>query len=110
MEWKPMEIDDVTAAFPAQVKHLMPPMEEIPREFKDGHGKWNELFSAWFCTGLKSLKMQPKEGINEAQAMRHIRTIMGSYEPQHEHKEAACAYLLSLWFDDAKWEARPRAI
>jgi len=24
---------------------------------------------------------------------------LGSFEPQHEHKEAAVAYLMSLWFE-----------
>jgi hypothetical protein len=49
----------------------------------------------------------------EAQAaMRHVQYCMRSFEPKHEHKEAGCAYLLSLWFDDIEWtvktpEAKP---
>ncbi len=101
---KPTPVDDITLAFPASVSALMPPMEDIPEEFMRMHGKWNELTTCWFFRGVKDLELKPKEGIDQDVALRHIRAILGSYEPKHAHKEAAVAYLLSLWFDDAKWE------
>ena len=101
---KPAEIDNITAAFPAMVSDLMPAQENIPEEFKRFPGtKWNQVFSDWFYSGLKGAEWQPKEGIDQARALRHIGTVMGSYEPKHEHKEAAVAYLMSLWFEDVKY-------
>lgn len=96
------DIDNATLAFPASVRHLMPPQEDIPDEFKYGATRWNKLFSDWFFSGLSSLELTPKEGVDKDKAMRHIRTIMGSFEPKHEHKEAAVAYLLNEWFADEK--------
>lgn len=103
--WRPAEIDDITAAFPASVEKLMPKYDDIPDEFRNQNhrNKWTGMVSDWFFSGLKDLKLKPKAGIDEGKAMRHVATIMRSYEPNHEHKEAACAYLLSLWFDDATY-------
>lgn len=93
----PTKVGDVDVAFPASVKHLMPSMEEIPKEFQRGRTYWSTLTSEWFFRGLKSLPTS-KEGVDRNQALRHLKCIMGSFEPRHEHKEAAVAYLMSLWF------------
>lgn len=98
------EIDGVTAAFPTHVSHLMPKMSEIPEEFHRGRTVWNRLVSQWFFCGVKNLQLTPKDGIDKAAALRHVQTVMRSFEPKHEHKEAACAYLLSQWFTDPSWE------
>jgi len=102
------QVSDALAVFPTNVTHLMPPQDEIPREFEHGDTKWNHLFNDMFFRGVKIVSMTPKEGIHPTDALRHIRTIMGSFEPQHEHKEAACAYLFSQWFADIKWERLPK--
>lgn len=99
----PQEIEQIEAVFPGSVKHLMPPYEDIPDEFKDWNSKnkWNDAVSTWFFKGLpKGTTITPKEGIDPAKAMKHLATIMRSFEPKHEHKEAAVAYLMSLWFED----------
>jgi hypothetical protein len=103
---QPTEIDAATAAFPAGVRDLMPAYDEIRKEY-DSNRKWsNRLFNDWFFTGIESHDgLVPKEGVDKTKALRHIRAVMGSWEPKHEHKEAAVAYLLSLWFDDVKYEA-----
>ena len=93
------EIDAVTAAFPASVRDLMPKYEDIPAEFKRGLTPWNKLVSTWFFCGLKSLDLTPKDGVDKDKAIRHVRAVMGSFEPKHEHKEAAVAYLASRWLD-----------
>ena len=90
--------------FPVSVSGMMPPYESVPQEFKRGTTKWNTLFSEWFYAGLKSLVLTPKPGIDRGEALGVIKAVMGSFEPKHEHKEAAVAYLLSLWFEDASWE------
>ena len=99
----PQDIDEITRVFPASVKHLMPPMDEIPEEYQRGRTEWNRLVNEWFFCGIHDLQLAPKPGIDKAKALRHIKTIMGSYEPKHEHKEAACAYLFALWFDAGSW-------
>lgn len=108
-DMQPAEIDDATVAFPAMVGDLMPSQEDIPEEFKQFLGtKWNQVFSDWFYFGLKGAKWQSKEGINQDKALRHIGAVMGSYEPKHEYKEAAAAYLMSLWFEDVKYKKGER--
>ena len=105
---KPALVTRLEMAFPTNVRELMPRMEDIPKEFKDRNNgtEWNRLFGDWFYNGLESLDLTPKEGIDKEQALRHIQTVMGSWEPKHEHKEAAVAYLLSLWFTDPKWKVK----
>lgn len=99
------DIDDVTLAFPAGIKHLMPPYADIPEEFKQHlDTKWNRLQSDWFYRGITKLEVTPKPGVNKDKALRHLAAIQGSYEPKHEHKEAAVAFLMSEWFEDATWE------
>jgi len=105
------EIDDATLAFDASVRHLMPPQSDIPDEFRfsiPAKNKWNRLFNDWFFLGLTSLELTPKEGVDQDKALRHIRAVMGSYEPKHEHKEAAVAYLFSEWFEDEKHETKKK--
>ena len=98
------EVDAVSAAFSTTVAHLMPAYLDIPEEFRLGHTKWNRMFSDWFFMGATNIKYTPKPGVESGKAMRHIKAIMGSFEPKHEHKEAAVAYLLSQWFDDVTYD------
>lgn len=102
---KPQEIDQATAVFPASVSHLMPSYADIPNEFKRHNGtKWNQFQSQWFYKGIRTEGLKPKDGIDKDAALRHLKTIQGSYEPKHEHKEASVAYLASQWFeDDSTW-------
>ena len=98
---KPMEIDDATMAFPVSVDTLMPKYSEIPDEFKRWPGgpycKW---MSKWFFSGLQREETPAaKEGIDQAAALRHLSAIMRSFQPKQEHKEAAVAYLASLWLE-----------
>lgn len=100
---KPQAVSKLESVFGAGVEHLMPKREDIPDDFKNMNGKtkWNRLFSKWFYSGLpQGTRFVPVEGIDADAAMRHIRAIMSSWEPKHEHKEAAVAYLLSIWFKD----------
>lgn len=100
------DVTDIDVAFPASVSHLMPAYADIPKPFKDGSTKWNQLATDWFFCGIKNLELTPKDGVDPTKALRHLKCIMGSFEPQHEHKEAAVAYLLSEWFTDVTWNRR----
>ncbi|KPV60736.1 hypothetical protein QJ48_04215 [Paenibacillus sp. A3] len=97
---KPVDVSDVQLAFGGDMKKLLPPMSDIPREFQDGHTKWNDLVGKWFLRGLNKLNVTPRAGVDGKKALRHIKAILGSWEPKHEHKEAGCAYLMSLFFED----------
>lgn len=102
---KPVTDSDVAFGGSNTVRDLMPPMAYIPEDFRRGRGearKWVELQQQWFYRGLRGYVFEAKAGIDKKAALRHLGTIQGSYEPKHEHKEAAVAYLMSLWFDDVK--------
>lgn len=102
------EIDPISAMFPTRVDHLMPKYENIPKEFKNwnGRGKWNKVVSDWFFYGLKNAKWTPKPGVDTQKALRHVKVVLGSWEPKHEHKEAGVAFLLNEWFVDVKYELK----
>ena len=96
-QWQPQEVSELEIAFPASVKRLMPTWDEIPAEFKRQDNPWAEWQRRWFFKGLQG-RPSPKQGIDGNKAMRHLSVIQRSFEPKHEHKEAAVAYLASLWF------------
>lgn len=97
---EPQEVRDVDLAFGGDIKVLLPPYEEIPDEFKHGNTEWNRVVAQWFFDGLSGdTEFYAKEGIDSKKALRHIGAILRSFQPKHEHKEAGCAYLLSLWFE-----------
>lgn len=94
------DLDDVDMAFPSGVLAIMPDWKDIPDAFKAGRTSWNEIVRAWFFRGLKQFEPKPKEGVDVQKAMRHLTAIMRSFQPKHEHKDAAVAYLLSQWFEE----------
>lgn len=95
------EVTDAEMIFGAKVEHLMPAYKDIPAEFKKvGASKWERVADRWFARGLKGVEFVHKSNVDLTQALRHLTTIMNSYEPKHEHKIAAVAYLMSLWFED----------
>ena len=102
------EVTDAEMAFPANVLEFMPKMEDISEEFK-GFGSARDpievkFISDWFFRGLKTCELIPREGVDAKKAFRHLSMIMRSYEPKHEHKEAACAFLVREWFSDVSYE------
>ena len=105
MAWtQPQVIDDAEMAFPANALKRMPTREEIPEEFWQGHTKWNKLASQWFFSGLKGAEFTMVDGVDQDLALRHLGSILGRYAPKHENKEAAVAYLMSLWLSDVKYK------
>tara|TARA_R100001086_G_scaffold245787_3_gene177162 strand:+ start:4059 stop:4412 length:354 start_codon:yes stop_codon:yes gene_type:complete len=102
VDWSvPREVDDITIAFPANVVGtLLPPMDVIPKPFKDISHPLQRAAETWFYRGvdLKRSTAQPRDGIDKTAAFRQLKACLGSYEPKHEHKMAGVAYLLSLFF------------
>lgn len=98
---RPKEVDSLSAVFGGEMAVLLPPMAIIPPEFKRWDGtKWNKFVSKWFFEGASMSELTPRNGIDPKDAIRHAKAIMASWEPKHEHKEAAVAWLLSLWFSE----------
>lgn len=96
------EVTDLELALGARnVSTMMPPMTEVPKEYPDKR-KWVQFVSQVFFEGLRGAQVLPREGVDKEKALRHLRAILVSLDPPHEHKEAACAYLLSQWFTG--WE------
>lgn len=96
---KPPVIRDVDVAF-GSINH-MPRYETIPSDFKQRGNPYCEFISDWFFGGRNAddmARLKEREGTDRAMALRAIRAIMKSWAPRHEHKVAACAYLLSEWF------------
>ena len=100
---KPRKVTEVELAFGGDIKQLIPCMEQIPDKFKTPEEKWNLVAADWLFGGLKGSKWTPKDGINEKDALRHIRAVLVSHEPKHEHKMAGCAYLMDQFFLDVKY-------
>lgn len=99
---QPQDVTDTQLVFPAQIAALMPTQQEIPDEFKRGRTVWNKMFQQWFYGGLGEATIKMQAGVDQKKALRHLMTIMGSFEPKHEHKESACGWLYSLWFKSVK--------
>jgi hypothetical protein len=102
-----MDVSDLDMAFGVRaVADLMPPREECREALnamKDRGRKWIDFQECWFFHGIpKSAEFKPAEGIDADKALRHLSAIQGSFEPKHEHKMEAVAYLASRWFKDIK--------
>lgn len=83
------------------IKHL-PAYAIIPDRFKRSVDPYAQFISNWFFDGLKAddmARITPRQGVDRDRALVAIKAILGSFEPQHEHKEAGCAFLLHQWFD-----------
>src|SRR6185437_15064291 len=101
------ELSQADVAF-GNIKH-MPRYETLPPDFKRHNGNdFVRAISTWFFKGAKGtpdgliidgMKFTTKAGVDRAKALGAIKAVLGSFEPKHEHKEAACAYMLSEWFD-----------
>ena len=86
---------------PKDVGEYLPPMNEIPEEFKKWYHPIVKLISKWFYEGLPfGTEFIPRDGVDVKLAINHISACMRSWDPPHEHKEAGCAYLLSTFFKD----------
>lgn len=96
---KPNEnITNADIAFgPMNLGEFLPNWKSIPDDFKNDKNHFVKFVSNWFYNGVKEYPVS-KDGINFKLATAHIRVILSSFEPKHEHKIAGAAYLASLWF------------
>lgn len=95
---KPHPVDELRLAFPADLGELLPPLEVIPDQYPNRQD-WLNFQGRWFAGLLPpDAEIEPADGIDAVTAGRHLRVIQGSFEPKHEHKMAAVAWLASRWF------------
>ena len=94
-EFKFPEVSKVDMAFPTfgTIPELLE--EAVKRKFYNGNTEYNKLFSAIFFSGgkVKFKKGLDKEFVERAWA--YCSSLMGSYTPKHEEKEAVCAMIMS---------------
>ena len=85
-------------AFPT-ARHA-PPWDTIPREFQRGEHPACDFIMSFFFRVLpwSALRLLPKPGVTAAHAFRMIQETIGAYNIPHEHKEAACGYMLAEFF------------
>ncbi|MFF2053783.1 hypothetical protein ACFVU2_19420 [Leifsonia sp. NPDC058194] len=95
---QPSKVTDLQIAFPADLGALLPPMDAIPEEFRTGSAPWDAFARGWFYEGFPKAGVLRKDGVDAEMAYRHLSVLIGSYEPKHEHKMAAVAWLASRWF------------
>ena len=104
-------VSKVDSIFPTTVKDFIPPYDAIPKEFKAWNGsRWELQFvQDAFYRGMINIKTLPKDGVDSDAAMAHIRYVLGSWEPKHEHKVAGVAFLLNDWFEIVTWDVPAKA-
>ena len=94
-------IENITKSYiafgPKNLATFLPAMKDIPKGFFQDSNPWNKWISKWFFNGLENYAVAV-QGVNFKDAHMHLRVILGSFEPKHEHKIAGCAYLASQWF------------
>lgn len=93
-------ISEADMAFgPNNISTFLPAMGMIPEEFKKDENHYSQFISKWLFSGL-SKSPEAVEGVDINQALRHIKVVLSSWEPKHEHKIAGAAYLASLWLTE----------
>ena len=71
-------------------------LEEAKKQgFYDGHTPYNDLFNQIFFKGGHLNFKKDLDPAFKEKAMLYMRSLMNSFEPKHEDKEAICALLLS---------------
>lgn len=102
------DVNDVSIAF-GDIRH-MPKYETLPEAFQDWRDeKHCRAIGKWFFSGaagtpngivIDDKTYTAKPGVDATKALRAIKAVLGSWEPKHEHKMAACGYMLSQWFEE----------
>ena len=93
---KPFD-EKVLSNYNLNAHYLMPRREDIPTDYPDIR-RFEKLQSEWFYSGIKKEDLgSAKSGINQNLALNHLNLIQRSFDPSHEHKSEAVAWLMSKW-------------
>jgi hypothetical protein len=99
-DWsQPQLVTGLEVALGGKMDRLLPPRDVIPQEFTHRNNPYHKAAATWFFGGIDSAALQAKPGINRQQGLGHLASVLNSFEPEHDHKVAGVAYLMSLWFD-----------
>ena len=104
------ELDRVQEAFPADALKWMPAWEDLPAKYRDMWGPMESLriVNTWFYSGLADdVAFHPREGVDAEAAYRVVAATLRSFAPKHEHKIAACAYMIDQWFEKVEGWKKP---
>lgn len=106
---QPMEVSDTQMTFPATLGELLPKWNDIPKRFQGNNDMYCQFADAWFFGGWpgKKFLVYPKGDVDPQKAIRHLYTLLRSYEPKQEHKIAAVGWLASRWLDIKKNSETP---
>lgn len=97
---KPVAVTDNDMVWGARTDELLPMWDELPEEFqKYNYNKYCSAASSMFFEGLAKSGVTVKPEFNEDEVLRHLLTILRSFQPKHEHKIAGVGYLISKWCD-----------
>ena len=93
---------NLDAAFGAELSDY-PPYDMIPEELRGGHTKFNAAVSTLFFKGgsLTDVGLKLKDGVDRSDFFGALQSMLGSFAPKHEHKDAACAWLMSEYTEAA---------
>jgi hypothetical protein len=87
---------NLDCAFGADLKDY-PPYDAIPEEFRRGYTPANKVVSTLFYKGgsLDQFGLRLKAGVDRSAFYGALKSMLCSFAPKHEHKEAACAWLVA---------------
>jgi hypothetical protein len=100
------DLDRASMVF-GDIKH-MPKFDTLPEEFRRERSLFCKSAESWFFRGaaphanginIEGVAFTAKPGVDAGKALRAIKSVLSSWEPKHEHKIAACGFMLSQWFD-----------
>lgn len=93
---------NLDCAFGADLRDY-PPYDTIPEQFKRGNTPANNVISTLFFKGgrLDDFGLRVKAGVDRSAFFGALQSMLGSFAPKHEHKEAACAWLVHEFTEPA---------
>ena len=99
---QPHEVTDDQINYPDQLGDLLPPHSQEIKDWaltKDAN-QYLDFITTWEEQGLGSgSQMFLKPGINGTNVLRHLKAVMGSFQPTPEHKIDSASWLLAQWCD-----------
>ena len=80
-----------------------PPYDAIPEQFRRGNTAANDAVSTLFFRGGKidEFGLRLKSGVDPNAFYGALKAMLCSFAPKYEHKEAACAWLVSEYTEAA---------
>lgn len=81
-----------------------PPYDSIPEEYRRGNTPANKAVSTLFFKGgkLEDFGLRLKAGVDQSAFFRTLKAMLHSFDPKHEHKEAACAWLVAEFTEPSR--------